>query len=104
MRLLFQLISQCVLGAIALIVVHFALPGVSLSVNGFLAAIGVFTLAHMILGPFVLSVALHYAAPLAGGVGLVATLLARSGLRPWSPTVPRSAASGPGSSPRSSCG
>ena len=103
MRLLFQLISQCVLGAIALIVVHFALPGVSLSVNGFLAAIGVFTLAHMILGPFVLSVALHYAAPLAGGVGLVATLLAL-GLRPWSPTVLRSAASGPGSSPRSSCG
>lgn len=76
MRLLFQLISQCALGAIALIIVHFALPGVSLSVNGFFAAIGVFTLAHMILGPFVLSVALHYAAPLAGGVGLVATLLA----------------------------
>lgn len=103
MRLLFQLISQCVLGAIALIVVHFALPGVSLSVNGFLAAIGVFTLAHMILGPFVLSVALHYAAPLAGGVGLVATLLAL-----WVATlVPDGieiSGVGPGSSPRSSCG
>ncbi|GAB2654838.1 phage holin family protein [Prescottella soli] len=76
MRLLFQLLSQCVLGAVALIVVHFVLPGVDLSFTGFFVALGVFTLAHMILGPFVLSVAQHYAAPLEGGVGLVATLLA----------------------------
>ncbi|MGO4203261.1 phage holin family protein [Rhodococcus sp. TAF43] len=76
MCLLFQLFSQCVLGVVALIVVHFVLPGVDLSFTGFFVAIGVFTLAHMILGPFVLSVAQRYAAPLAGGVGLVATLLA----------------------------
>ncbi|KIP53086.1 phage holin family protein [Leucobacter komagatae] len=75
MRFLFQLISQVVLAAIALVIIHFALPGVSLHLGGFLIALGVFTLAQAVLGPFVLSIARRYAAPLAGGVGLVATLL-----------------------------
>lgn len=76
MRFLFQTLSQLVLGAIALIVIHFALPDVHLELRGFLIALGVFTLAHVILGPFVLMVAQRYAAPLAGGVGLVSTFLA----------------------------
>ncbi|MCW2287517.1 phage holin family protein [Leucobacter luti] len=76
MRFLLQLLAQIVLGAIALIVIHIALPGVTLHVAGFFIALGVFTLAHALLGPFVLSIAQRYAAPLAGGVGLVATLLA----------------------------
>lgn len=76
MRLLFQIISQVVLAAIALVVVHFALPGFALHLGGFLTALGVFTIAHAVLGPFVLNLAQRYAAPLAGGVGLVATLLA----------------------------
>lgn len=76
MRLLFQIVSQLVLAAIALVVIHFALPGVTLHLAGFFIALGVFTLAHAVLGPFVLSIAQRYAAPLAGGVGLVATLLA----------------------------
>ncbi len=76
MRLLFQILSQVVLGAIALIVIHFALPGVTLHFKGFLIALAVFTLAHALLGPFILNIAQRYAAPLAGGVGLVSTLLA----------------------------
>ena len=76
MRLLFQILSQVVLGAIGLIVAHFALPDFALHLAGFLTALGVFTLAHALLGPFVLNIAQRYAAPLAGGVGLVATLLA----------------------------
>lgn len=76
MRLLFQIVSQLVLATIAMIVCHFALPGFELHLGGFLVALGVFTLAHAILGPFVLNIAQRYAAPLAGGVGLVATLLA----------------------------
>ncbi|KAM9863740.1 phage holin family protein [Leucobacter sp. BZR 635] len=76
MRLLFQVISQLVLAAIALVVIHFALPDVTLHPSGFFIALGVFTLAQAILGPFVLSVAQRYAAPLAGGVGLASTLLA----------------------------
>lgn len=76
MRLLFQVLSQVVLGAIGLIVAHFVLPDFTLHLAGFLTALGVFTLAHALLGPFVLNLAQRYAAPLAGGVGLVATLLA----------------------------
>ncbi|MHC9046852.1 phage holin family protein [Microbacterium saperdae] len=75
-RFLLQILSQLVLGAISLIVIHFALPAVTLTFTGFFIALGVFTLAHVILGPFVLSIAQRYAAPLTGGVGLVATLLA----------------------------
>lgn len=76
MRLLFQVLSQLVLSAVGLIVAHFALPGFTLHVGGFLTAIGVFAVTHAVLGPFVLNLAQRYAAPLAGGVGLVATLLA----------------------------
>ncbi|WP_017791721.1 phage holin family protein [Leucobacter salsicius] len=76
MRLLIQVLSQLVLSAVGLIVAQFALPGFTLHVGGFLVAVGVFTVTHAILGPFVLSLAQRYAAPLAGGVGLVATLLA----------------------------
>lgn len=76
MRLLFQVLSQLVLASIALVVINLTLPGVDVSVNGFLVAIAVFTIAHALLGPFVLNLAQRYAAPLAGGVGLVATLLA----------------------------
>ncbi|MDQ0646257.1 uncharacterized membrane protein YvlD (DUF360 family) [Microbacterium natoriense] len=83
-RFLLQLVSQLVLGAIALIVIHFTLPGVTLTFEGFFIALGVFTLAHVVLGPFALSVAQRYAAPLTGGVGLVATLLALW-VATWSP-------------------
>lgn len=76
MRLLFQIASQLVLAAIAMIVCHFALPGFEMHLVGFLVALGVFTLAHAVLGPFVLNIAQRYAAPLAGGVGLIATMLA----------------------------
>ncbi|GAA1595738.1 phage holin family protein [Leucobacter chromiireducens] len=76
MRFLYQIVAQIVLGAIALIVIHFALPGVTLHLAGFFIALGVFTLAHALFGPFVLNIAQRYAAPLAGGVGLVATVLA----------------------------
>ncbi len=76
MRFLYQIVAQIVLGAIALIVTHFALPGVTLHLAGFFIALGVFTLAHALFGPFVLNIAQRYAAPLAGGVGLVATVLA----------------------------
>lgn len=73
---MFQVISQVVLGAIALIVANFVIPDFTLRLGGFFTALGVFTLAHALLGPFVLNIAQRYAAPLAGGVGLVATLLA----------------------------
>lgn len=76
MRLLFQVLSQLVLAAVGLVIAHLVLPGFTLQVGGFLTAIAIFTLAHALLGPFVLNLAQRYAAPLTGGVGLVATLLA----------------------------
>lgn len=76
MRLLFQVLSQLVLSAIGLIVADAVLPGFTMHVGGFLTAVAVFAVTHAILGPFVLSLARRYAAPLTGGVGLVATLLA----------------------------
>jgi len=75
-RFLLQILSQLLLGAIGLLVIHFMLPDVEITLSGFFVALGAFTLAHVVLGPFVLFVAQRYAAPLAGGVGLVATLLA----------------------------
>ena len=76
MRLLFQVISQVVLGAIGLVAANFLIPDFTVHLGGFFTALGVFTLAHALLGPFVLNIAQRYAAPLAGGVGLIATLLA----------------------------
>lgn len=76
MRLLFQVISQLVLGAIGLVAANFLIPDFTVHLGGFFMALGVFTLAHALLGPFVLNIAQRYAAPLAGGVGLIATLLA----------------------------
>jgi uncharacterized membrane protein YvlD (DUF360 family) len=76
MRLLFQVLSQLVLAAIALIIVNLWIPGVEVSLGGFFVAVGVFTLAQAVLSPFVMKMAMRYAAPLTGGVGLVATLLA----------------------------
>lgn len=76
MRLLWQVITQVVLAAIALVVTSLVLPGFTLHLGGFLAGLGVFALANIVLGPFVLNIAQRYAAPLAGGVGLVSTLLA----------------------------
>ena len=76
MRLLLQIVSQLVLAAIALIVVHFAVPGVTLHLGGFFVALGVFALAQAVFSPLVMKLAQRYAAPLAGGVGLVSTMLA----------------------------
>lgn len=76
MRFLLNIAAQIVLAAVALMVIHFALPGVTLYLAGFFVALGVFTLAHAILSPLVMKLAQRYATPLTGGVGLIATLLA----------------------------
>jgi len=49
---------------------------VTLHLNGFLAAVVVFTVAQAILAPFVFSMARKYASALLGGIGLVSTFLA----------------------------
>lgn len=76
MRFLLNLLAQIALAAVALVVIHFALPGVTLHLAGFFIALGVFTIAYAILRPLVRKLAQRYAEPLTGGVGLIATLLA----------------------------
>ncbi len=76
MRFLLNLLAQIALAAVALVVIHFALPGVTLHLAGFVIALVVFTIAYAILRPLVRKLAQRYAEPLTGGVGLIATLLA----------------------------
>lgn len=76
MRLVYQILSQVVLGAIGLIVAHFAIADFTLHLAGFFTALAVFTLAQAIFSPIVMKLAERYAASLTGGVGLISTLLA----------------------------
>jgi Mycobacterial 4 TMS phage holin, superfamily IV len=62
--------------AIGLLVAAWLIPGVSVSVSGFIAAVVIFTVAQAILSPFFLKMASRYAAAFLGGIGLVSTLAA----------------------------
>lgn len=62
--------------AIGLLVAGWLVPGVSLSVLGFLAAVVIFTVAQGILSPFFLKMASRYASAFLGGIGLVSTFVA----------------------------
>jgi Mycobacterial 4 TMS phage holin, superfamily IV len=62
--------------AIGLVVATWLIPGVSVSVSGFIAAVVNFTVAQAILSPFFLKMATRYASAFLGGIGLVSTLAA----------------------------
>ena len=62
--------------AIGLLVAALLVPGVSVSVVGFITAVVVFTLAQAILSPFIFKMASRYASAFLGGIGLVSTLVA----------------------------
>ncbi|MCV7058124.1 phage holin family protein [Mycolicibacterium gilvum] len=62
--------------AIGLLVAGWLVPGVSLSVWGFVAAVVIFTVAQAILSPFFLKMASRYASAFLGGIGLVSTFAA----------------------------
>ena len=62
--------------AIGLLVAGWLVPGVSLSVLGFFAAVVIFTVAQGILSPFFLKMASRYASAFLGGIGLVSTFVA----------------------------
>jgi hypothetical protein len=62
--------------AIGLLVAGWLVPGVSLSVLGFITAVVVFTVAQGILSPFFLKMASRYASAFLGGIGLVSTFAA----------------------------
>jgi hypothetical protein len=62
--------------AIGLLVAAWLIPGVSVSVSGFITALVIFTVAQAILSPFFLKMASRYASAFLGGIGLVSTLAA----------------------------
>jgi len=62
--------------AIGLLVAAWLIPGVSVSVSGFVAAVVIFAAAQAILSPFIANMAKRYASALLGGIGLVSTLVA----------------------------
>lgn len=62
--------------ALGLLVAAAVIPGVGLSVSGFLVAVGVFALAQSILAPFIFNMARKYAPAVLGGIGLVSTFVA----------------------------
>jgi hypothetical protein len=62
--------------AIGLLAAAWLVPGVSVSVTGFITAVVIFSLAQAILSPFFLKMASRYATAFLGGIGLVSTLAA----------------------------
>jgi hypothetical protein len=62
--------------AIGLLVAAALVPGVSVSVSGFVTAVVIFSVAQAILSPFFLKMASRYATAFLGGIGLVSTLAA----------------------------
>ena len=62
--------------AIGLLVAAWLVPGMSVSVSGFIVAVVVFSTAQAILSPFILKMASRYASSFLGGIGLLSTLIA----------------------------
>ncbi len=62
--------------AIGLLVAAWLVPGVSVSVSGFVTAVVIFAVAQAILAPFIFKMASRYASAFLGGIGLASTLIA----------------------------
>lgn len=62
--------------AIGLLVAAWLVPGVRVSVSGFVVAVAVFALAQAVLAPFIAKMASRYASAFLGGIGLVSTFVA----------------------------
>jgi hypothetical protein len=75
-RLLLRAVVFLGSSAIGLLVAAWLVPGVSVSVSGFIAAVVVFSIAQAIFSPFILKMASRYASAFLGGIGLVSTLVA----------------------------
>jgi hypothetical protein len=75
-RLLLRAVVFLGSSAIGLLVAAWVVPGVSVSVVGFITAVVIFTIAQAILSPFIFKMASRYASAFLGGIGLVSTLVA----------------------------
>jgi Mycobacterial 4 TMS phage holin, superfamily IV len=64
--------------AVGLLVAAWVVPGVSMSLSGFVVAVVVFSVAQAILSLLILKLPHWYASLLLGGIGLVLTIVALS--------------------------
>ncbi len=74
-RFLLSIAVSLLSSAIGLLIADWVVPGVRLSLGGFLLAVVVFTIAQGVLGPFILRLARRYATAILGGIGLITTLV-----------------------------
>jgi hypothetical protein len=75
-RLLLRAVVFLGSSAVGLLVAAWLVPGVSVSVSGFITAVVLFAIAQAILSPFILKMASRHASAFLGGIGLVSTLVA----------------------------
>lgn len=61
--------------AAGLLIASLVLPGFHIEVLGFVVSVLLFTAVEVLLGPFVLKMAIQYAPALRGGIALVTTFL-----------------------------
>ncbi len=74
-RFLAFTVLELAASAVGLIVAAWLLPGVVLSLSGFLVAVAVFTAAKVILGPLIFKLSFRHARALTGGIALVTTFV-----------------------------
>lgn len=75
-QILLRTVVLLVSWAIGLLVAAWVVPGVSVSVSGFVVAVVVFSVAQAMLSPMILKLPHAYASLLLGGSGLALTLAA----------------------------
>ncbi len=75
-RFLLRMVVFLGSSAIGLLVAAWLVPGMSVSVSGFVTAVVLFSLVQAILSPFIFKMASRYASAFLGGIGLVSTLVA----------------------------
>ncbi len=74
-RFLMQLVLTVIGNAIGLAVAALLVPGFSIDVLGFFMSVGFFTVAQIILAPFIFKIALQYIPAIRGGIALVTTFV-----------------------------
>ncbi|QRZ15122.1 phage holin family protein [Paracoccus methylovorus] len=72
-RLIAMIVIELAASAVGLLAAAWLLPDFTLSISGFLWAIGVFTAARLILAPLIFKLSFQHARALTGGIALVTT-------------------------------
>ncbi len=75
MRMMAQAVLSVLGNAVGLVAASLLLPDFRITGSGFVVSLLFFTIAQIILGPFVLKMAIRYMPVLSGGIALVTTLV-----------------------------